>query len=191
MGVFFWVVLVQVPLVTMRSFSEEFKLGTIEMLMTAPVTEWQVVLAKYLAALTFFVVLWTPLYLDVQLLAWLTNGRVPVIWPLAGMTFLGLFLAGMFYVSVGVFTSILTRNQIVAAVLSFGILFFYFMFGFVSYVVTSETAKNFISYFMVFEHMRAWTIGLFDTRPVVLYVSGTLFFLLLTQRLLLARRLRG
>jgi ABC-2 type transport system permease protein len=70
----FWIlILVQVPLITMRVFSEEFKLGTIEMLLTAPVREWDVVLAKFFGALTFFLILWLPVVLDLmalQLFRW-------------------------------------------------------------------------------------------------------------------------
>ena len=62
---FFIITMVQIPLVTMRVFSEEFKLGTIEMLLTAPVTEWSIVIAKFLGALTFFLLLWSPYILDI------------------------------------------------------------------------------------------------------------------------------
>src|SRR5580658_1389674 len=65
---FWFLLIVQVPLTTMRVFSEEFKMGTIEMLLTAPVTEWEVVLAKFFGALSFFLVLWLPIALDLAFL---------------------------------------------------------------------------------------------------------------------------
>ena len=72
----FWMLLfVQVPLITMRVFSEEFKLGTIEMLLTAPVREWDVVLAKFFGALTFFLVLWLPIALDLTALQLFSSPR--------------------------------------------------------------------------------------------------------------------
>ena len=77
----FWLlILVQVPLITMRVFSEEFKLGTIEMLLTAPVREWDVVLAKFFGALTFFLVLWMPVVLDLTALQIFSNPPPPIFW---------------------------------------------------------------------------------------------------------------
>src|ERR1700677_154199 len=80
----FWLlILVQVPLITMRVFSEEFKLGTIEMLLTAPVREWDIVLAKFFGALSFFIVLWTPIALDLTALQLFSNPAPPLIWSQA------------------------------------------------------------------------------------------------------------
>ena len=119
----FWLLLIgQVPLITMRVFSEEFKLGTIEMLLTAPVREWDVVLAKFFGALTFFLVLWLPIALDLCLLQIFSNPEPPVYWSQIGLTALTMTLVGGFYVSLGVFTSVLTKNQIIAAVLCFAFL---------------------------------------------------------------------
>ena len=75
----FWLLLLgQVPLITMRVFSEEFKLGTIEMLLTAPVREWDVVLAKFFGALSFFLILWLPIALDLTVLQLFSNPEPPV-----------------------------------------------------------------------------------------------------------------
>src|SRR5579872_4898997 len=77
----FWLLLLgQVPLITMRVFSEEFKLGTIEMLLTAPVREWDVVLAKYFGAVTFFLVLWSPIALDLLAMQVFSSPPPPVYW---------------------------------------------------------------------------------------------------------------
>src|SRR5580658_1259791 len=112
----FWILLfVQVPLITMRVFSEEFKLGTIEMLLTAPVREWEIVLAKFFGALTFFLILWMPVALDQTALQLFSSPPPPLSWGQFGVTALTVALVGSFYISLGVFTSVLTKNQIISA----------------------------------------------------------------------------
>jgi len=188
-GFFFWLMLIiQVPLVTMRSFSEEFKMGTIEMLLTAPVREWEVVLAKYFGALTFFCVLWLPLLADVLAVHFASGGKIVILWPATAVTFAGIALFGIFYVAIGIFTSALTKNQIIASILSFSFIFLGFSLGFVSYLSQAESIKNALGYFSGIEQMDSFARGLLDSRPVVFYTSGAAFFLFLTQRLLQARR---
>ena len=103
----------------MRLFAEEFKLGTIEPLMTAPVRDWQVVLAKYFGALFFYIILWIPTTLYFVIFQAVTHQ------PAADSTgaylggYLMILLLGMFYLSIGCFASVLTKNQIVAAIISF------------------------------------------------------------------------
>src|SRR5271156_2919196 len=111
--IFWFLLIVQVPLTTMRVFSEEFKLGTIEMLLTAPVREWDVVLAKFFGALTFFLVLWLPIALDLTALQLFSVPPPPIYWSQIGLTMLTIALVGGFYISLGVFTSVLTKNQII------------------------------------------------------------------------------
>jgi ABC-2 type transport system permease protein len=161
----FWLLMLgPVPLLTMRVFSEEFKLGTIEMLLTAPVREWDVVLAKFFGAFTFFLITWLPIVLDLAALQIFSNPAPPLIWSQLLLTAMTLALLGGFYVSLGVFASVLTRNQIVAAVLS--------------YVSGPEHFENAVEV-------------IFDTRPIVFYLTITAFFIMLTQRILQARRLKG
>jgi ABC-2 type transport system permease protein len=189
----FWILLfVQVPLITMRVFSEEFKLGTIEMLLTAPVREWEIVLAKFFGALTFFLILWTPVILDQVALQLFSSPPPPACWGQYATTALTLLLVGGFFVSLGVFTSALTKNQIIAAVLCFALILVSFFIALLKWQehLTSFT-QSCISYVSMIEHFGHAVQGLFDTRPVVYYVTMTAFFLLATQRLLLARRLKG
>lgn len=189
---FFWLTLmVQVPILTMRTFSEEFKLGTIEMLLTAPVREWEVVLAKFFGAFTFFLLLWVPLFFNLVLLSTFSNPHVPLLWCPTGNTALLMVLVGAFYISIGVFTSVLTKNQIIAAILSFALIFLTFSMSFVSYLKVNSQTQNLLSYFSSIEQMDTFSKGIFDSRPVVFYVSATVFLLLLTQRFLEARRLKS
>jgi ABC-2 type transport system permease protein len=189
----FWLLLlVQVPLITMRVFSEEFKLGTIEMLLTAPVREWDIVLAKFFGALTFFLILWLPVALDLTALQLFSNPEPPIYWSQIGLTALTITLVGGFYVSLGVFTSVLTRNQIIAAVLCFALVFTAFGVALLRWIQhVDANLLAWVSYVSTPEHLQNAVLGIFDTRPVVFYVSATAFILMLTKSFLEGRRLKG
>ena len=189
----FWLlILVPVPLLTMRTFSEEFKMGTIEMLLTGPVREWDVVVAKFLGALTFFLTIWAPIVLDLTALQLFSNPSPTLYWSQVGLTALTLTLIGGFYVSIGVFTSVLTRNQIIAAVICFALLFVSFGLSLLRYLErTDATMLAWVSYVSTPEHLENATLGIFDTRPIVFYVTLTFLVLLLTKTVLEGRRLRG
>ena len=116
----------------------------------------------------------------------------PVYWSQIGLTALTMTLVGGFYVSLGIFTSVLTKNQIIAAVLSFALVFAAFGVALLRWIQhTDATLLAWVSYVSLPEHLENAVQGLFDTRPVVFYVTATAFMLTLTQRLLQGRRLRG
>lgn len=184
-----WMILLpQIPVLTMRTFAEEFKMGTMEMLLTAPVREWEVVLAKFFGALTFFVVLWTPMFLNQVILYLFSGEHVPIIWSTTGLTFLMLFLVGMAYISIGLFTSALTRNQIVAAALCFVGVFLLFSVSFVAALTQDVGLRNIFLGFAAYDQMVQFSKGIFDTRPVVFFLSVSALWLFLTLRLLESRR---
>lgn len=192
-SVFFWFAFVLVfPLITMRLFSEEFKLGTIEPLMTAPVRDWQVVLSKYFGALFFYIVLWIPTLFYFVIFQAITHQ------PAAGSTgaylggYLMLLLLGMFYLSIGCFASVLTKNQIVAAIISFATITLLFFLGLVSFIlldVSSET-RQLLGYFSAIEQMGTLSRGQIDTRPIVLYLSLTIVMLSFTYQAFQSRKWR-
>ena len=192
-SVFFWFAFVLIfPLITMRLFAEEFKLGTIEPLMTAPVRDWQVVLAKYFGALFFYVILWIPTTLYFVIFQATTHE------PAAGSTgaylggYLMILLLGMFYHSIGCFASVLTRNQIVAAIISFAAITLLFFLGLVSFVlrdISSET-QQLLGYFSAIEQMGTLSRGVIDTRPIVLYLSMTIVMLTFTYQAFQSRKWR-
>jgi ABC-2 type transport system permease protein len=192
-SVFFWFAFVLIfPLITMRLFAEEFKLGTIEPLMTAPVRDVQVVLAKYFGALIFYVILWIPTLLYFVIFQTITRE------PAASSTgaylgsYLMLLLLGMFYLSIGCFASVLTRNQIVAAIISFAVITLLFFFGLVSFIlldVSSET-RQLLGYFSAIEQMGTLSRGEIDTRPLVLYLSMTVVMLIFTYQAFQSRKWR-
>jgi ABC-2 type transport system permease protein len=192
-GLLFWVFLLgQVPLITMRLFSGEFKLGTIEMLLTAPVREWDIVLAKFFGALSFFLILWLPIVLDLFMVQIFSNPEPPVYWSQVGLTMLTLTLAGGLYIAIGLFSSVLTKNQIISAVLCFAFLLVIFFVSLWKYVPhTDAMTLEIISYVSGIEHMQNATLGIYDSRPVVFYISVTAFVLLLTKSILEGRRLQS
>jgi ABC-2 type transport system permease protein len=190
-SVLFWFPFVLTfPLLTMRLFSEEYKLGTIETLMTAPVRDGQVVVAKFLGSFVFYIVLWAPTALYFLIFRWLT-GQSAADSP---GSYLGayamLILVGLFYLSIGCLASALTRNQIVAATISFALISLMFFLSLLSFIFlkASSAVRQVTYYFSTIEHMGEFSRGLFDTRPVVFYLSMTLFTLFLTFHVFQYRR---
>jgi ABC-2 type transport system permease protein len=192
-SVIFWFAFVLIfPLITMRLFSEEFKLGTIEPLMTAPVRDWQVVLAKFFGAVVFYVVLWLPTLLYFVIFQAITHQ------PAANSTgaylgaYLMLLLLGMFYLSIGCLASALTKNQIIAAVISFSAITLLFFLGLVSFILldVSSSTRQLLGYFSAIEQMGTLSRGEIDTRPMVLYLSMTAVMLTLTYQAFQSRKWR-
>jgi len=186
---FFWpTFLVLVSALTMRVFAEENRSGTIESLMTAPVTEWAVVLAKFFGVMTSFVFIWLPTVAYAFILEGFSEESVPLdVGPMIG-GYVGTALLGMFYTSIGVLASALSRNQIVSAIGCFGLSCLAFFFGFLHYGNPPGFLREISLYGSSVLRQLDFSRGLLDTRPIVLYLSGTLFMLFTTVRVLEARR---
>lgn len=185
---FFWPpFLLLVPILTMRVFAEEKRSGTIETLMTAPVTEWMVVLAKYAGVLACFAALWAPTVAYGFILRTLSAEPLPIDPGVMAGGYLGTFLAGMFFLSIGVFASALTRNQIVAAIVCFALSGLVFYAGFLHYSMPETLTAGISTYISAFLHQHEFARGSLDTRPIVFYLSGSAFMLFTTARLLEAR----
>lgn len=189
----FWIPFVLVfPLITMRLFSEEYKLGTIEPLMTAPVRDIQVVLAKYFAAVFFYAVLWAPTILYFVIFRAMTGispaDSLGAYFGAYGM----LLIAGAFYIALGCLASALTANQIVAAAMAFAFSCLMFFLGFLStiFISPSSVLREFAYYFSTIDHMAEFSRGIIDTRPIVFYLSMTTLSLFLTLQIFQARRWR-
>ncbi len=192
-SVFFWFAFVLIfPLITMRLFAEEFKLGTIEPLMTAPVRDWQVVLSKFSGGLVFYIILWVPTTFYFAIFQYITGrpaaGSIGAYWG----SYLMLLLVGMFYLSVGCFASVLTKNQIIAAIISFCAITLLFFLGLVQFILldVSSATRDLLGYFSALEHMGTFSRGVIDTRPIVLYLSMTVVMLTLTHQAFQSRKWR-
>ncbi|HEX8373406.1 MAG TPA: ABC transporter permease subunit [Chthoniobacterales bacterium] len=188
---FFWFPFVLIfPLITMRTFSEEFKMGTIETLMTAPVTDLQVVLSKFFGALTFYVILWLPSLLYFVIFQKVTNASATASEGAMWGSYSIIFLLGMFYISIGCFASVLTNNQIIAAVISGVSVALFFFLGVVSLfsLEMNQHLRDVLSYFSAIDHMGTFSKGIIDTRPIAFYLSMTLLFLSLTYHIFQRRK---
>lgn len=188
-SLFFWIpFLVIVPVLSMRLFAEEKRSGTIETLMTAPVTDLQVVGAKLAGVFTFYVMMWLPTLPYGFILRAFSSDSAPFdLGPLLG-GYVGVFLLGLFCLSIGVFCSALTRNQIVSAIMSFSILLLFFFAGFLHFLNVHPWIKEVSGYGSAALHMMEWSRGAFDTRPAVFYLSSTVFMVFCTLRVLETRR---
>jgi ABC-2 type transport system permease protein len=192
-SVFFWFAFVLIfPLITMRLFAEEFKLGTIEPLMTAPVHDWQVVLSKFFGALFFYIVLWIPTALYFIIFERITHQPAANSAGAYGGAYLMLLLLGMFYLSVGCLASVVTKNQIIAAIISFCAITLLFFLGLVQFILldVSSATRDLLGYFSAIEHMGTFSRGVIDTRPIVLYLSMTAAMLTLTYQAFQSRKWR-
>ncbi len=173
------VLLLIIPMITMRLFAEEKKLKTDELLLTSPISINAIVLGKYLASLVFFIVL---LALT-GVFPWILfhyGAPGPEAGPIiAG--YIGLFLLGASFLAVGLFTSSLTENQIVAAVICFVTLLLFFVIGWPSDSV-GETTGKVLEYLSLIEHFTDFSKGLLESQHVVYFLSFILFALFLTKR---------
>lgn len=187
--VFFWIpFLFVVPVLTMRLFAEEKRTQTIEMLLTAPVTDLQVVVAKYLGVFSFYICMWLPTLSYAYILRVFSSETAPIDFgPMLG-GYLAAFLIGMFYLSVGLFCSALTREQIVAAIMCFAVMFVMFFVGLLHPYVQSDAVKEVCTYGSPFIHMLDFSRGAVDTRPIVFYVSGTILVLFFVHQALETRK---
>ena len=191
--IFFWLAfLLLFPLLTMRLFSEEYRTGTIEPLMTAPVRDAQVVLAKFFGVLFLYCVLWIPTGLYFLIFWWQTRLQAAgAIGAYIG-SYLLLLLMGAFYLSIGCFCSSLTRHQITAAVMTFclvSLVFFASLLSFLSGSIGTLMRSVSIS-FSPIDQMTEFSRGLYDTRPIIWYLVMTGLFLFLTLQSFQSRRWR-
>jgi ABC-2 type transport system permease protein len=174
------------PLFTMRLYAEERKSGTIELLFTYPVTDAAVLAGKFGACLSAFVILLAgtlPGVISVALIA------TPA-WKLIACGYVALFLIGCAFFSLGIFASTLTRNQIIAAVISFGLLLVLWFIGEAKTSVGPVVGRV-LEYLSVSKHFENLSKGLIDSRDVIFYVLFSAFFLFLTLRQMSSYRWRG
>jgi ABC-2 type transport system permease protein len=174
------------PMLTMKSFSEEKKSGTIELLFTYPLSDTEIVFGKFLATLSvFLLIVGLTLFYQVELAYF-----KPTPFREIFTGYLGLALLGGFFISVGIFVSSLTENQVVAGAWTFGVNIVFWVLGMMGGDAKSVSGQV-LGYFSVFEHFQNFTAGLIDTRDVVYFVSLTALFIFLTLRVLESRRWRS
>jgi ABC-2 type transport system permease protein len=179
------ILLLMLPLLTMRLFSEEKKIGTDELLYTSPISINQIILGKYFASL--FVLLIMLLLTGILSIFTFAYGNPELAPLLSG--YLGLFLMGAAFIAVGIFFSSLTENQIVSAILTFGALLLFWILNWASYAAGGMW-KDVLNYLSFFQHFDDLTRGILDTTDVVYYLSFAFFGLFLTHSVIQSRRWR-
>lgn len=188
---FFWLILLlTTPVITMRLFALEKFSGTFETLMTTPVSDFQVVTAKFTAALLFYILMWLPLLGCLLVVRHYTQDSGVLDGGMIGSTFLGIILLGALFISLGGCASALTRSEVIAAMM--GLLFGASLF-LLGYLASQRPAHEtwqtqVLGCFDFFGQMRDFARGVIDTRPVILLLSLTLFFIFLTLRVVESRR---
>ena len=180
------IMLLMMPLVTMKLLADEKRSGTMELLLTYPVRDSEVVVGKYLACLVVLLtlLLCTATY-PLLLLIWGQPEIMPIV-----TGYLGLFLLGAAFLALGIFTSSVTENQTVAASLAIGILLLFWMMSYSANFV-SPTIGRIISFVAINEHLESMAKGVIDTEDVIYYLSFILVFLFLTLRVIESNRWRG
>jgi ABC-2 type transport system permease protein len=187
---FFWVILLPaVPVITMRLFALEKFSGTFETLMTTPISERQIVAAKFTAALVFYSVMWLPLLGCILFLRRLTGYAPMLDWGTLGSTFLGILLLGCPFLAFGCFASSLTRTQMTAAMISLAFSLGLFFLSFLpDRLPAADWKSQVVAFFALRDHIHDFARGVVDTRPVVFDLSLTFLFLFLTLKVLGSRR---
>ena len=188
---YFWLILlVASPIITMRSFAHEKNSGTFETLMTTPVSDLQVVLAKFTGAMLFYALLWLPLLGCLFTIRYYSGD--PAILDAGSVisTFVGIGLLGSMYMAMGCFASSMTKSQIISAIMSFAMGISLFMLSFLSMSSSGQTGwkTQLFNHVGLIEHMQDFAQGVIDSRPLILYLSFTVLFLFLTVKVVESRR---
>src|SRR5438874_562231 len=176
------VMLLLVPMLTMRLFAEEKKLKTMELLLTSPLTITDIVVGKFVAAFVVFA----------GMLALTALGTVALFviatadfrWAPVATAYLGVLLLGGVFLSVGLVASGLTENQVIAVVLSFGLLLLIWLFDWVGQLVGESPFGKLVSYLSPLGHFDNLVKGLVDTKDLVYFVAAIVFSLFLTHRVI-------
>ncbi len=166
-GIAFWTLFFFIPALTMKQIAEERKTGTIEMLLTKPISEWQLLWGKFLATLLLIgiaLILTLPYYITVWKLGPIDHGAV---WT----GYLGLLLMSSAYISIGLFSSTITNNQIVAFLLALFLgIFFHIIFGFLASNMSGTLGAVF-NYLSLTTHFQSISRGVIDSKDIIYFLS--------------------
>jgi ABC-2 type transport system permease protein len=188
---YFWLILLLgTPVITMRLFAQEKASGTFETLMTTQVSDAHVVLAKFGAAVIFYMVTWLPLLVCLFLVKHFANQAGALDAGTLGGMYLGIFLIGCIFLSLGCLASALSQSQMMAAIISFvlGVSLFSLAYLAKATPVTAHWQTQVLSVFNLFDQMHDFARGAVDTRAVIFSVTSTFFFLFLNLRVVESRR---
>lgn len=176
-----------IPIISMRMYAEEKAQGTIELLFTYPITDAKVLVAKYLAGMSVIVCM---LAVTAVLMPLMTMVTIPD-WGVVFSSYLGLILMGGAILALGVFASSLTKNQIIAAALTLGMVLCFWVMGWFAGTVPNTVISQFLQEISLISHLNRFLKGVISVKDIVFYLCFSLFFLSITLRVLDSHRWRG
>jgi len=177
-----WIFIFLIPAITMRSFSDEINTGTLELLKTKPITNWQLIFGKYTASLILVIIAIIPTLIYIYSIYQLGNPIGNIEFGSTFGSFIGLFFLASTYTSIGVFASTISKNQIVSFIIAVFIsFFFYYGFEALSSYNLFGNLDYTIQNFGMSAHFNSISKGVIDTRDLIYFVTVTYFFLLLTK----------
>jgi ABC-2 type transport system permease protein len=179
-------VLFLMPMVTMRTYAEEKRSGTIELLLTSPITDWQIILGKFLGAMSLYATMLAVTLIHLALL--FIYGRPE--WKPIVTAYLGLLLLGGCFISVGLFISSLTKNQIVAGMVTFAVFLLLWVITWIG-SFSGPTVDQLTQYLSIIDHLDDFGKGVLDTTHIIYYLSFITFGLFLTAKSVDSERWRG
>ncbi|REE79745.1 ABC-2 type transport system permease protein [Lutibacter oceani] len=177
-----WIFIFLIPAITMRSFSDEYNNGTIEILKTKPITNWQLILGKYVGSFVLVILAIIPTLIYVYSIYQLGNPVGNINFGTTFGSFLGLLFLASAYTSIGIFSSTLSKNQIVSFIIGVIISFFLF-YGFEALATYNMFGSSdyFIQKIGMADHFNSISKGVIDTRDLIYFISITFLFIYLTK----------
>ena len=183
-SVFVWVMMILLPIITMRTFSEEIRNKTDQGLLTSPVGVLSIVFGKFLASFLMFAIGLTASLIPAVIITFMSSPD----WPRILCTFLGSLLCGAAFIAIGIFISSLTQSQMVAAIATFGVSMLLLLIGSISSSVTNTTLQNVLNWLSFNSRYQPFTKGVFNISSAVFFLSIIAIFGFLTARKLESKR---
>jgi ABC-2 type transport system permease protein len=180
------IILFLMPMITMRTYAEEKRSGTIELLLTSPLTDWQIIIGKFLGAFALYGAMLAVTLVHVSILFVYGSPE----WKPIATSYLGLLLMGGCFLSLGLLISSLTRNQIVAGVVTFAVFLFLWIISWIG-GFSSPRVGEVARYLSIVDHFEDFSKGIIDTTHLVYYLSFIGFGLFLTAKSVDSERWRG
>jgi ABC-2 type transport system permease protein len=180
------ILLFVLPMITMRTYSEEKRSGTIELLLTSPLTDVQIIMGKFLGAMALYAAMLAVTLVHVGVLFALGNPE----WKPVATGYLGLLLMGGTFIAIGLLISSFTKNQIIAVMGTFAVVLLGWIVNWAS-TLAGPTGREILDYVGITNHLEDFTRGIIDTKHVIYYVSLITFALFLTARSVDSERWRG
>ena len=182
------ILLFVLPLITMRTYSEEKRSGTIELLLTSPVTDLEIIIGKFLGAMALYAAMLAVTVIHMLLLFSYANPKPEWTVPVIG--YVGLLLMGGCFISVGLLISSLTKNQIVSGMVTFAVFLLLWVINWIA-SFTGPTTQTVLNYLSITDHFDDFTRGILDTKHLIYYFSVMSFGLFLTARSVDTERWKG